>query len=188
VAILRFLSRSPHLCRFRTGRFCPDGKPWFILATCQVFLGPGKPSSPITTLSNCHSLLQGGLLEGEWGSPEWRLGRRLLGAKTSSREQRPDFNLVGTHRWLSYVRPRGAPVRRVGQVLPLRGVYQFEYLWYSQIWVTACPLLSSHSMFGVLLVVRGWGLLWLCYHYYYINLPLTLTWVNILLVYAYSSL
>jgi hypothetical protein len=33
------------------------------------FMRPGKPSSPVTTLSNCTSLLQGGLLEGERDSP-----------------------------------------------------------------------------------------------------------------------
>jgi hypothetical protein len=32
--------------------------------------------------------------------------------------------------------------------------------------VTACPLLSSHSMSGVLFMVRGQGWLWLYYHDY----------------------
>ncbi len=78
----------------------------------------------------------------------------------------------------------------VGQVLPLQGVHWFKSPWHSQIWVTACPLLSSRSMFSVLLVVGGWAWIWLCCHYdyFYITLSLTLTWVNILLVYACSSL
>jgi hypothetical protein len=53
-------------------------------------------------------------------------------------------------------------------------------------------LQSSHSMFGVLLMYsRSWIGMWLrlYYHYdYYIYLPVTLTWVNVLLVYACSSL
>jgi hypothetical protein len=53
-------------------------------------------------------------------------------------------------------------------------------------------LLSSRSMFGVLLMDSSsciW--IWLGLYYYYdycIYLPLTLTWVNVLLVYACSSL
>jgi hypothetical protein len=51
-------------------------------------------------------------------------------------------------------------------------------------------LQSCRSMFGVLLMdSRSWIWLRLYYHYdYCIYLPLTLTWVNILLVYACSSL
>jgi hypothetical protein len=53
-------------------------------------------------------------------------------------------------------------------------------------------LQSSRSMVGVLLMdSRSWIWIWseLYYHYdYCVYLPLTLTWVNILLVYACSSL
>jgi hypothetical protein len=52
-------------------------------------------------------------------------------------------------------------------------------------------LQSSHSMFCVLMDSRSWVWIWiwLYYHYdYCIFLPLTLTWVNVLLVYACSSL
>jgi hypothetical protein len=53
-------------------------------------------------------------------------------------------------------------------------------------------LRSPRSMFGVLLMdSRSWIWIWsrLYYHYdYYIYLPLILTWVNVLLVYACSSL
>jgi hypothetical protein len=53
-------------------------------------------------------------------------------------------------------------------------------------------LQSSHSMFVVLLM-DSWRCIWiwsqLYYHYdYCIYLPLTLTWVNVLLAYACSSL
>jgi hypothetical protein len=54
------------------------------------------------------------------------------------------------------------------------------------------PLQSSHNMFGVLLMyLRSWIWIWLRLHYRYdycIYLPMTLTWVNVLLVYACSSL
>jgi hypothetical protein len=51
-----------------------------------------------------------------------------LRAKTSSREQESKFDLVGLCGRLSYVRLMGSHVRRVGQVLPLQGVYRFESL------------------------------------------------------------
>jgi hypothetical protein len=41
--------------------------------------------------------------------------------KTSSREQRPDFDLVGTCEWLSHVSLRESSVWRVGQVLSPAG-------------------------------------------------------------------
>jgi hypothetical protein len=61
-------------------------------------MGLGKLSSLVTTLSNHTSLLQGGLWrENEVaqndGRAEWSLGTKIL-----SREQGPDFNLVGTLR------------------------------------------------------------------------------------------
>jgi hypothetical protein len=51
-------------------------------------------------------------------------------------------------------------------------------------------LQSSRSMFGVLLMDSiSWIWLGLYYHFNYcIYLPLTLTWANVLLVYACSSL
>jgi hypothetical protein len=54
------------------------------------------------------------------------------------------------------------------------------------------PLQSSRSMSGVLLMYsRSWIWIWLRLYYHYdycIYLPVTLTWVNVLLVYACSSL
>jgi hypothetical protein len=47
--------------------------------------------------------------------------------KTSSREQGPDFNLVGTCEWLSYVRASGSQAYDVlVRFFPLQGVYRFE--------------------------------------------------------------
>jgi hypothetical protein len=45
------------------------------------FMSPGKPSRPVTTLSNRTSLLQGGLLEGEWGSAGQRSGQMIAGGQ-----------------------------------------------------------------------------------------------------------
>jgi hypothetical protein len=54
--------------------------------------------------------------------------------------------------------------------------------------VTACPLLSYHCMPGVLLMLEdedGYGYIIMITVF---TLPLMLTWVNVLLVYACSSL
>jgi hypothetical protein len=56
-------------------------------------------------------------------------GRMRPRAKTSSREQGPDFNLVGTCECLSYV--RGSESQAYGVLVKfflLQGVYQFESL------------------------------------------------------------
>jgi hypothetical protein len=54
-------------------------------------------------------------------------GRMRPRTKTSSWEQEPDFNLVGTCEWLSYV--RGSESQAYGvlvRLFLLQGVYQFE--------------------------------------------------------------
>jgi hypothetical protein len=61
------------------------------------FMGPGKPSSLVTTLLNLTSLLQGGLVEGEWGSLGWRSGWTIAGMQDFI-EQGSDFDLVATSR------------------------------------------------------------------------------------------
>jgi hypothetical protein len=178
MAISRFQDGSHRLCQLRTVSFWPRWQALICTGRILGFMGPSKPSSLVTTLSNRTSLLWAGYMEGEWGSLGWRLSRASLGVKISSREQGSNFDLVGTSQMVVIRKTRGGSrVWRVGQVLPLQGVYRFESPWHSQIWVTACPLLSSRSMSGVLLMVRGWALLWLwlCYHDdYCITLPVTL--------------
>jgi hypothetical protein len=57
-----------------------------------------------------------------------------LRAKTSFREQGPDFELIGTCEWLSYVRASGSQVYGVlVRFFPLQGVYRFESLQHSQL-------------------------------------------------------
>jgi hypothetical protein len=60
-------------------------------------------------------------------------GRMSPRAKTSSQEQGPDFYIVGTYKWLSYVSLRESSVWRVGQVLSLQGVYRFESSRHSRL-------------------------------------------------------
>jgi hypothetical protein len=81
VEILRFQDGSPHLCRLRTTSVEPDGQALICTAHMSSFMGPGKPSSLVTTLLNRTSLLRGGLLEGEWGSPGWRVGWTITGSQ-----------------------------------------------------------------------------------------------------------
>jgi hypothetical protein len=48
-------------------------------------------------------------------------------AKTSSREQGPDFNIVGSCEWLSYVGASGSQAYgMLVRFFPLQGVYGFE--------------------------------------------------------------
>jgi hypothetical protein len=60
------------------------------------FMGLGKPSSLVTTLSNHPSLLRGDLWRENVVASDDDRAERSLGTKISSREQRPSFNLVGT--------------------------------------------------------------------------------------------
>jgi hypothetical protein len=64
------------------------------------FMGPDKPSS----FCNYYVEL---LLPASCGAFTFR-GRMRPRDKTSSREQGPDFNIVGTCEWLSYVRASGS--------------------------------------------------------------------------------
>jgi hypothetical protein len=82
VAIMRFLCGGLHSCQLRTASFWPR---W------QAF---------ITTLSNGTSLLLVVLVF---------FGRGMRPrAKTSTREHGPDFDLVGTCEWFSYLRASGS--------------------------------------------------------------------------------
>jgi hypothetical protein len=51
----------------------------------------------------------------------------MLRAKTSSREQGPNFDLVETCEWLSYVRACSSQAYGVlVRFFPLHGIYRFE--------------------------------------------------------------
>jgi hypothetical protein len=67
---------------------------------CRDFMGPNKPSSFCNYFVEPH-------LPASCGSFTFG-GRMRSRAKTSSQEQGPDFDLVGTCEWLSYVRASGS--------------------------------------------------------------------------------
>jgi hypothetical protein len=64
------------------------------------FMGPDKPSSFCNYYIEHH-------LPASCGAFTFG-GRMRLRAKTSSREQGPNFDIVGTYEWLSYVRASGS--------------------------------------------------------------------------------
>jgi hypothetical protein len=80
------------------------------------FMGPDKKSSFCNYYVDSHLPASCGY---------FTFGRRMRPkAKTSSREHRPDFNLVGTYEWLSYVRASGSQAYGVlVRFFPLQGVY-----------------------------------------------------------------
>jgi hypothetical protein len=171
VAILRFLRGSPHPRRLRTSPFWPRWQALrCVLTTCQVLWGPISRVAFLTTMSNHTSLLRVVLL--------LFVGRMRSRAKTSSREQGANFDIVGTCVW------------RVGHVIPLQGVYRFELPRHSRLWVIAC-----HCSHLTVCLMYCWWIQRVGYGYVqnyniiiYNFLPWTLTWVNVLLVYACSNL
>jgi hypothetical protein len=57
MAISRFQDGSHRLCQLRTVLFWPRWQALIRIGRILGFMGPSKPSSPVTTLSNCTSLL-----------------------------------------------------------------------------------------------------------------------------------
>jgi hypothetical protein len=83
------------------------------------FMGPDKPSSFCNYYVKPH-------LPTLCGAFTFR-GRMRSSAKTSSWEQGPNFDLVGTCEWWSYVRASGSQAYGVWiRFFPLQGVYRFE--------------------------------------------------------------
>jgi hypothetical protein len=71
-------------------------------------MGPGKPSSPVTTLSNRFCPALRWFSRGRMRHQDNGWAGRSLGAKTSSPKQSPDFNLVGASRTAVIHETRGA--------------------------------------------------------------------------------
>jgi hypothetical protein len=97
VAISRFLCGSTHPCQLRTTLFLA------LMASLELctdrmsgFMGPDKLSSFCNYYVEPHLPTSCGAFT--FG------GRMRPRAKTSSREQGPDFDIVGTCEWLSYMR------------------------------------------------------------------------------------
>jgi hypothetical protein len=83
------------------------------------FMGPDKPSSFCNYYVEPHLPASCGVFT--FG------GRMRPRAKTSSLEQGPDFDIVGTCEWLSYVRASGSQAYdMLVRFFSLQGVYRFE--------------------------------------------------------------
>jgi hypothetical protein len=93
LAITRFQDGSPCLSRLRTTLFWPWWASFDLYWLHVGFLGPDKPSSLLTALSNCPSLLRHGLVEGEWGSLGWWPGRMIAGSEDFIPGARTRFQL-----------------------------------------------------------------------------------------------
>jgi hypothetical protein len=103
------------------------------------FIGPNKPSSFCNYYVEPH-------LPALCGAFTF-VGRMRPRVKTSSWEQGPDFDLVGTCEWLSGSSPAGCISIRVVVALSVMS--------------GSLSLQSSHSMFGVLLIdLRSWIWIW----------------------------
>jgi hypothetical protein len=82
--------------------------------------------------------------------------------KTLSREQGPNFDIVGTCEWLSYVRASGSQAYAVlVRFFPPAGCISIRVAATLSVMSGSLSLQSSHSMFGVLLVdSMSW--IWIC--------------------------
>jgi hypothetical protein len=145
VAIPRFQGGSPCLCWLRTASFWPRWQALICTGHLSSFMGPGKPTIPVTTLSNRTSLLRSGLLEGEWGNSGWRPGRMIAGSQYFILGAWVQFWLTrnfadGCRTWDLEGHAYDVFIRFF--LCRVRS----KSLWHSQIWVTACPLLLSRSM------------------------------------------
>jgi hypothetical protein len=127
VVIPSFLCGSPRPCRLRTVLFWHRWQALScVLTACRVFMGPDKLSSFCYYFVEPHLPVSCGAFT--FG------GRMRSRAKTSSREQRPDFDLVGTCELLSYVRASGSQAYgMLVRFFPLQGVYLFESPQHSRL-------------------------------------------------------
>jgi hypothetical protein len=82
-------------------------------------------------------------------------------AKTSSREQGTDFDIVRTREWLSYLRPSGVKRLACWSGSSPIGCMSIRVAATLSVMSGSLSLQSSHSMFGVLLVDSMiW--IWIC--------------------------
>jgi hypothetical protein len=140
-------------------------------------MGPDKPSSFCNYYVEPHVPASCGAFS--FG------GRMRPRAKTSSLDQGPDFDLVGTCEWLSYVRASGSLESDSSPA----GCISIRIAVTLSVMSGSLSLQSSRSMFDVLLVdLRSWiWMIIIIYSHYFTYLPLMLAWINVLLVYACSS-
>jgi hypothetical protein len=185
MAILRFLCDRPRPCRLRTASFWPRWQALScVLTVYQVLWGPVSWVAFVTTCQTTPPCFM-------WYSYFWR---------ENEAEGQDFIPGVGARFWLSRDLKTivicesiwESSVCRVGQDLSPVGCISIRVIVTLSVMSDSLSLQSSRSMLGVLLMdSRSWIWIWLwlfyCYDYC-IYLRLTLTWVNILLVYACSSL
>jgi hypothetical protein len=111
------------------------------------FMRPGKPISPITTLSNHTSPLQGSLLEGEWGSPRRRPDRAIARVQDFIPRARGRFDLVGTSRMVVIRETREAKRTTCWSGSSPTGCTSIQITATLSDMSDRLSLLSSHSMF-----------------------------------------
>jgi hypothetical protein len=87
--------------------------------------------------------------------PEWLSGRALLGAKTSSREQRPDFDLVGTSPTVVVRETPGAMSSTCRSGSSPAGCISIQVAVTLSDMSDRLSFLSSHNKSGVLFMVKG---------------------------------
>jgi hypothetical protein len=143
---------SFELCTDRMSVFMGSDKP---SRFCNYYIEPHLPTS-------CGTFTFG--------------GRMRPRAKTSSREQGLDFNLVGTCEWLSYMRASGSQVYGVlVRFFPLHGVYRFESPRHSRLWVVACR--CRHLVVCLVYCWRMWGVGYAYGHNYSIIMVIVFTYL-----------
>jgi hypothetical protein len=118
------------------------------------FMGPNKPSSFCNYYVEPHFAASCGAFT--FG------GRMRPRAKTSSREQGPNFNIVGTCEWLSYVRAFGSQAYgMLVRFFPPAGCISIRVAATLSVMSGKLLLQSSRNMFGILLVdSKSW--MWIC--------------------------
>jgi hypothetical protein len=113
------------------------------------FMGSDKPSSFCNYYVESH-------LPASCGAFTFG-GRMRPRAKTSSREQGPDFDIVWTCEWLSYVRASGSQAYGMWSGSSPIGCISIRVTVTLSVMSDSLSLSSSHCMFGVLLVdLRSW--------------------------------
>jgi hypothetical protein len=126
-------------------------------------MGADKPSSPITTLSNRPSLLRGGLLEGEWGSPGWWPGQTIVGGQDFIPRAGAQFQLSRDFVDCCCIwDPRGYSYDMLVRFFPCRVYTNLNHrdtLGYEWLLAHCCHLILC--LVVLMAWIRGWWL-WLC--------------------------
>jgi hypothetical protein len=131
-------------------------------------MGPDKLSSLVTTLSNNTSLLWGGLVEGEWGSPGWWSCWTIAGSQDFNPRAGVQFQLSrdfmdGCHTW----DPRGHTYDVLVRFFPYRVHTDSNHrgtLGYEWLLAHFCHLVVCLDVLPIWFRVLWLWLSWLCFN------------------------